>query len=385
MTSLLRVMRPALVLLFAVAAAATGAEPPLAAATTPPSALPAFKASLRDTMTRHLDLLLGPDGSAQALKGKTANGHAAFAFYLMFELTGNPAYRRAAIEIADRILRDMRATRFGVLAIKEKEKSDGEVILGGGPPALGFYASRTAYILHREGGRSADLAYLAGVIDRYPWQEKGWWASTIDVKTGESKEPMSKPAIINKTAAMAMAAGILSGYVREIAPELSARLKRKTDQGVFAQILPAQEADGFWHYNLSGHDPKDKDVLGYFMLTTNVLMDLQRFNATYRLPQLDAALRRAQAFALRSIAPMTAPNLGPGGREHATPGTPLRYVLPDDTKRAFALGRILLGSDHQAEGLRILHAALPHFPSGNTGQDGAHAAEPSAVILIGQP
>jgi mannose/cellobiose epimerase-like protein (N-acyl-D-glucosamine 2-epimerase family) len=105
-------MRPALVLLFAVAAAATGAEPPLAAATTPPSALPAFKASLRDTMTRHLDLLLGPDGSARALKGKTANGHAAFAFYLMFELTGNPAYRRAAIEIADRILRDMRPTSY---------------------------------------------------------------------------------------------------------------------------------------------------------------------------------------------------------------------------------------------------------------------------------
>jgi hypothetical protein len=30
-----------------------------------------------------------------------------------------------------------------------------------------------------------------------------------------------------------------------------------------------------------------------------------------------------------------------------------------------------------------MNAALPHFPIGNAGQDGAHAAEPAALILTG--
>lgn len=34
--------------------------------------LPAFKAKLRATLTRHLDTLLGADGSVRAMKGKTA-------------------------------------------------------------------------------------------------------------------------------------------------------------------------------------------------------------------------------------------------------------------------------------------------------------------------
>ena len=41
---------------------------------------------------------------------------------------------------------------------------------------------------------------------------------------------MTKPAIINKTAAVAMAAGIVGGYVSEIDPKLAASLKRKTDK-----------------------------------------------------------------------------------------------------------------------------------------------------------
>ena len=212
------------------------------------------------------------------------------------------------MELANQVLRDMRATKFGVLPIKEKDKPGGTVIIGGGPPALGAYASSVAYILHKEGGRDDDLKYIADVLDRYPWNESGWWASTIDVKTGESKEPMSKPAIINKTAAVAMAAGIVSAYVREIDPELSARLKQKTDRCIYSQIIPAQEADGFWHYSLTGNDPKEKDVLGYFMLTTKELMRLQRFNPAYREEKLNSALQKAQAFALKSIAPTTEPN-----------------------------------------------------------------------------
>ncbi len=346
--------------------------------------LPAFKAALRATLTRHLDTLLGADGSVRAMKGKTAEGNGALAFYLMFELTGDQRYRRAALSLVDQVLKDMRATKFGVLPIKEKDKPGGTTIVGGGPPALGAYTSSVAYILHQEGGRNADLRYLATVLDRYAWNESGWWAATIDVKTGESKLPMSKPSIINKTAAMAMAAGIVSGYVRDIDPVLSASLKRKTDKCIYEQIIPAQLADGFWHYGLNENDPKDKDVFGYFMLTTKELMNLQRFNSAYHEDRLNAAIKKAQSFALQQIAPMTEPNTGPAPRPHATAGTPNRYSVQDEAKRSYQLGFILLASGHETEGLKIMNAALAQFPVGNTGQEGSHAAEPSALILSSQ-
>jgi hypothetical protein len=38
---------------------------------------------------------------------------------------------------------------------------------------------------------------------------------------------------------------------------------------------------------------KDKDVLGYFMLTTKELVDLQKFNPAYREEQLTALLQKA--------------------------------------------------------------------------------------------
>lgn len=349
----------------------------------PSDPLPAFKSKLQTTLSRHLNRLLSDDGSVASLKGKTAEGNDALAFYLMFEVTGEQKFRKAALSMADQVLKDMRATKFGVLPIKEKEKPGGKTIIGGGPPALGAYASSVAYILHKEGGRNDDLKYIATVLDRYPWNEKGWWAATIDVATGESKEPMSKPSPINKTAAIAKAAGIVSAYVRDFDPELSARLKQKTDKCICAQIIPAQVADGFWHYSLSGNDPKDKDILGYFMLTTKELMDLQKFNPAYREEKLNAALRKAQAFALKRIAPMTDPNTGPACAEHATRGTPSHYSLKEDSKRSFQLGLILIGGGHMDEGIKITNAALDHFPIGNAGQDGAHAAEPSALILSG--
>ncbi len=361
-------------------------------ADSPPAAKPAavslaerqaFKSNLSSTLTRHLNLLLGADGSVNALKGKTADGQEALTFYLMFELTGEQKFRQAALSLAGQILKDMRKMKFGVLPIKEKEKPDGENITGGGPPALGNYASRVAYILHREGGRSDDLQYIAKVLDQYPWNERGWWAATIDVKTGESKLPMSKPSPINKTAAIAMAAGIVSEYLRAIDPSLSARLKQKADQCIYAQIIPAQEADGFWHYSLSDNDPKEKDVYGYFMLTTAELMFLQRFNPAYREEKLNAAIHKAQAFALTRIAPMTEPNNGVSSREHATRGTPDRYLIQDDLKRTFQLGLALNGDEPTMDGVKIINASLPHFPFGNKGQDGAHTAEPAALILTG--
>jgi hypothetical protein len=69
--------------------------------------------------------------------------------------------------------------------------------------------------------------------------------------------------------------------------------------------------------------------------------------------------------------------------EHATRGTPSHYALKEDSKRGFQLGLILMGGGYTDEGIKIMNAALDHFPIGNAGQDGAHAAEPSALLLSG--
>ena len=138
-----------------------------------PDELAGFRARLLATTTQHLDLLLKPGGKVAGLKGKTGDGMTAMAFSLVHEMTGNPKYRAAAKELADRIVKDMKATPHGVLFIKEKEKGDGETIGGGGPPAFGWYVSAAAYILHKEGGRNDDLRYLATVTDNFSWNEQG--------------------------------------------------------------------------------------------------------------------------------------------------------------------------------------------------------------------
>jgi hypothetical protein len=285
------------------------------------------------------------------------------------------------VQIADEILRDMRASRFGVLYIKEKEKSSGEKFGGGGPPAFGWYAAALGYIYHREGNRSDDLKYVAGVVDQFPWNEEGWWSADIDVKTGVSKQPLSKPSPVNKTASVAMAAGMLGAYVKDIDPALSDRLKKKASQCIQRQIIPAQLPDGFWHYGLTGNDPKNKDVFGYFMLATDVLCRLQMLMPEYREEALNASLQKAGTFALKSLAPMTDPNQGPPCREHATSSTPSHFSAKSDNKRAFQLGAILLAQKHVGEAVRITDEALKHFPIGNLGEDGAHACCPAATML----
>jgi len=80
---------------------------------------------------------------------------------------------------------------------------------------------------------------------------------------------------------------------------------------------------------------------------------------------------------------MTDPNTGTSTSEHVTRGTPKHYAIKDDLKRSFQLGLVLIGGDHTEEGIKIMTTALDHFPIGNAGQDGAHAAEPSALILSG--
>ena len=220
------------------------------------------------------------------------------------------------------------------------------------------------------------------MIDRFPWNENGWWANTIDIKTGQPKVPLTKPGAINKNAAMAMCAGMVGSYMTAIDTELSSRLKAKADRCLYKQVLPAQETDGFWHYGLKGTDPKGKDVLGYFMLTTHALIQLQRLDGHGSGPRLPVGTGQGLCLRTEHIAPMTDPNEGlvpPANRR--TAGTPTHYTLADEPKRGFDLGILLFAAKSHPEGTKVIDCALKHFPSGNAGMDGAHAVLPSAMIL----
>jgi mannose-6-phosphate isomerase-like protein (cupin superfamily) len=65
------------------------AAQPAAIAQTPSDSMQAVKAKLQTTLNQHLNRLLSDDGSVVSLKGKTADGSGALAFYLMFEITGS--------------------------------------------------------------------------------------------------------------------------------------------------------------------------------------------------------------------------------------------------------------------------------------------------------
>jgi hypothetical protein len=340
-----------------------------------------FSQRLFDATTKHLNQLSTEEGKVSEMKGKSAAADTALAYYLMFQRSGTSRYRPAAVALADGILREMKATKLGVLPIKEKDTPDGETIIGGGPPAFGEYIATLAYIYHGEEKREEELKYLGKVVDEFAWNANGWWAADVDVTTGQSKAPLAKPSPINKNASMVLASGVLGEYLSKIDPPLAKRLKAKADKCLYEKILPAQEGDGFWHYSLVGKDPKNKDILGYFMLTTQVLMELQHFNPLYRTPELDGALRKAQTFAASAIAPMTDPNTGPACTTHSTPATPKHFALSADPKRGFELAMILIGAGNLDEGIKIMDVALAHFPYGNAGQDGAHAAEPTALAL----
>ncbi|MEK6797306.1 MAG: hypothetical protein AABZ39_21195 [Spirochaetota bacterium] len=339
----------------------------------------AFCDRLSKALTKHGDTIIG--SGVSSLKGKSADGMMASVFHLMFETTGNTNYRAAAVTIAERIIAEMKATKFGVIYIKEKEKG-GESISGGGPPAFGFYTAEAARIFFLE-KRYDEVQYIAAVLDAFPWSEEGWWAATVDIATGKPKEPMSKPSPINKNAAIAMAVGMISEYCKGVNAPLSARLKSKADR-CLKKIIAAQEADGFWHYSLSGNDPNNKDILGYFMLTTEVLMRLREYAPSFRGLTLTDALGRAGAFAFASIAPMTDPNTNKACSRWSTRETPAHYSVSADgekLKRTFQLGCVLIAGGYHAEGMKIIDHALKYFPYGDAGMDGAHAAYPGAFIL----
>jgi hypothetical protein len=347
------------------------------------SELAAFQSRLLKAATHHLDLLIESNGKVAALKGKGTDGTTASAFYSIYEITGVQKYRTAAITLADDLLAQMKATKHGVIFNTAKQKATGETISGGGPPVFGWAVAAAAYIYHKEGTRPDNLKYLATIVDNYPWNEKGWWAATIDVNTGQPKEPIAKPSPVNKTASMAMAAGMLADYIADIDPELSARLKHKADQCIYGQIIPAQQADGFWHYGLTGKDPKNKDVLGYFMLTTNALIELQRRSKLYSDVRFQSALDKAYDFALTKISPMTDPNSGPPSPpDRRTAATPAHFAANGDIKRGLALGPILFGGHNFSEGMKVIDCWMTKFPYGNVGSDGSHAIGPATIILL---
>src|SRR4029453_9936176 len=122
------------------------AAQPVAIAQTPSDSMQSIKAKLQTTLNQHLNKLLSDDGSVVSLKGKTADGSGALAFYLMFEITGEQKFPKAAPCRANQVWKEMRAPKFGGLPTKEKDKPSGEKIIGGGPPALGAYAAGVAYI-----------------------------------------------------------------------------------------------------------------------------------------------------------------------------------------------------------------------------------------------
>jgi hypothetical protein len=180
--------------------------PPSVAAVADPGAavsqqeLKEFAARVLTATTRHLDQLITPDGKVVQLVGKSADGMTASSCYTLYKLTGKKKYLQAAVDLADRILQHMKATKFGVLYIKDKETEGGGLIAGGGPPALGWYASAVAYILHKQGGRADDVRYVARVVDNFPWSDKGWWANTINITSGQPKKSLDYPGAVSRSA-----------------------------------------------------------------------------------------------------------------------------------------------------------------------------------------
>ena len=309
---------------------------------------------------RHLDLLLDACGRAAEIKGKDAAALTSMCFEILHASTGDARYRRAAVELAGRVLAAMRASATGVLPIKEKEKG-GEKFLGGGPPALGWYAACLAWVLHRAGGREADMEYVAQVVDRFPWNPDGWWANTIEAATGRPGI-IERPTQVNKNASMVMAAAVLCERLPPAGAALAARLRAKGLTCLRRRILPAQMSDGFWHYGLTDNDPKNKDVLGYFLLSAGLLVRVRRLAPSFRDAALDAALDRAAQFAATRIAG--------------------RYDAATDPRRVFDLILLLADTGRTAQAARILDSAFEQFPYGNAGQDGARCACDLATLLL---
>lgn len=199
----------------------------------------------------------------------------------------------------------MHASPTGLLDIMEWRDTG---IMYGAPPPLGWYGAYTAAILGEE-GRTEDVRFIAGALDRYAWCEGGWWASEADVRTGESLEPLESPSPINKSFGMVLACSVAC---EQLPPTdaLSQRLRRKVNK-CLDTMLPGQQPDGYWTYKLNTPDPAGKDTAGYLMLGTGFLVRTRAMAPSFRSAALDKAIAMAERFAMNEIAPMTAPNRHP--------------------------------------------------------------------------
>jgi hypothetical protein len=339
---------------------------------------PGLKARVAAALRRNLDALLLPSGDLAPVKGKAADALVAMSFDILHGATGEAKYRRAAITLADRTLAAMRATPVGILAIKEKGANN---VMGGGPPALGWYASILGDLYRRIGGREKDLLYIAGVLDRYPWNPKGWWSATVDVRNGQAVMDLDKPSQINKNAAIAMACAVLGDAVSKLDGKLAESLRAKTRQNLESQIIPEQQSDGFWHYGGTGNDPNNKDVLGYFVLAIELLVWLGKFAPQYRTEAFKKCLAKAEQFAATSIAPITDPYHGVPAVRRTTRATPEHYNLEEEPKRGFALGVALVDGKYMEQATRIIDHVLQYFPPADRGEIGAKCTHDAATIL----
>lgn len=336
----------------------------------------ALDSQLLDTIRKHLDLLIeGPD--VVKLQGKDSEATTAMAFYRMARITGEARYGKAAMQLSGRLIKAMRASSVGLLDIKEWGEKK---IMYGAPPPLAYYAAYTAIILG-SAGRMDDVRFIADVLDRYPWHEGGWWATSADVRTGQPLEPLDSPGIVNKSCGMIMACAALSELVAPADAGLAGRLRERTLK-CLRKVISAQQEDGYWSYKLSGPEPKQKDTVGYFMLTTNFLIRTHELAPSFRQPALDKALAKAEAFAMREIAPMTAPN---GGKLPTRPiggATPEHYDPTEAPKRSYQLSSVLAHGGYRDETFKILSHAQPTFPKGDRGQNGSQCVEPASMAAV---
>jgi hypothetical protein len=329
------------------------------------AAEPAVKERVASALRRQLESVAGSEVNPPRIKGKDAAALLAMGFDAMHGLEGNASFARAAVSLSDGVLEGMRATPTGVMMIKEKRGG----AMGGGPPALGWCATALGLVYRRSGGRGGDLRYLAGVIDRFPWNPEGWWSASVEID-GRSVMPLDKPTPVNKNAAMAMACAVLGDCVRTLEPALSTRLHTKASTCLERQIYPAQQPDGYWHYGLTGRDPNNKDSLGYFMLTAGLLVRLSLFAPSFRTPGLKRALGRAEEFAERRILPM----LGGSGAE--------RYDCQADLKRASQLAVLLWHGGYGPQTAKALDCWLRNYPYSDRGQEGGKSASDAAAMLL---
>ncbi len=344
------------------------------AAEVPASALPA--SPLTDTLRKHLDSLMDGD-EAGKMGGKDAEALHAMAFYRMGKITGEAKYNKVAIQLASRTISRMRSSPIGLLDIKEWGPKK---IMYGAPPPLGWYGAYTAAILGSQ-GRAGDVRFIAEVLDRYPWYEGGWWASSADVRTGESLEPLSSASPINKNFAMLMACSVACEQLASADAALAARLRQKVMK-CLKTMLPGQHPDGYWTYKLNVPEAQGKDTVGYLMLGTGFLVRTRTMAPTFRSPALDKAIAGAEAFAMKEIAPMTAPNIGKKVARPIGGKTPEHYDPAEIPKRSFQLAVLLADGKYQAEAAKILSHALTVFPHGDRGQKGAQCAEAASLVAV---